>query len=687
MPRSIWLPSRGLGGDKTRSLTKIFSNMRLSQLRLFAALTPSLRTSAATLHTCATFRSYWKPQHLSAPEHRAKGGWNAEEGGMQAPRSPDGDRWPDSRRGNRFNKSSRFGGRAGRPSRRAIGLREPDAEDLKLIKRNRSHAQKDDGLRGLPPYDLDLDARANLDWNQLVSPDAEKVEGMSSVETLTLAEKRLLSLPLVNSLVYNRKYTKLTPVQAQTLLPILRNESVVVRAKTGTGKTAAFAIPAIQKVIDAKNAGEASNRVKTLIISPTRELAQQIADEIFKILDYGGLADISVQCLVGGLSKHAQIRAGGFHSDACVDIVVATPGRLNDVLEDPHVLEKFDSLQFRVFDEADRLLDIGFEPVLNVIRRKLDSVSVSNEKVPLLLFSATADAAVRNFARQQLGDRVRLVDTIPKDEPTPNELVDQAAVVCPSWADVYEGVARAICDGYDAAKTESKSFKAIVFMPTVSMVDNFERILRRLFTHDQQFRSNIMAIHGQKRQNIRQKRSDTFRQSSDAILITTDVVARGMDFPLVTHVYQLNVPTDTASYVHRIGRTARIGNRGKSFLYYTSDVRGYMNSLAREGIKPALKVYAKDDVFHEKFLAAVNDSLISDDEAHEVINAIMAYMSVLRSKYHINEAEFMRDMRELARVYGVSDLNVSRANSASWDTRRGPVRRGFGSNRKSLMRW
>ncbi|PRT55462.1 hypothetical protein B9G98_03082 [Wickerhamiella sorbophila] len=566
-----------------------------------------------------------------------------------------------------------------------------DADDSKLIERNRRQKQKDDGLMGMPDYDLDKESLATLKYEDLLpEEDLEAKEGLSGVPTEALAEKRLLFRPLVNSLVKNRSYERLTPVQARTLLPILNNQSVVVRAKTGTGKTAAFAIPTIQKVLEAHRQGINQGKVKAVIISPTRELAQQIADEIYKIVNFGGLDDITVQCFVGGLSKQAQLRQAnlfeGSRKPPC-DIIVATPGRLMDILEEPGVLDKCDQLIFKVFDEADRLLDIGFERILGDIRDKLAQVTPKDHEVPLLLFSATADANVLNFARDEFGSRVKVVDTVPKNEPTANELVDQTAVVCPTWAEVYEATVHRIITDYEAAQANKESLKAIVFMPTVAMVDNFERILKQAVGRTSPLRNLIMAIHGQRSQSSRQVRSDKFRKMHDAVLITTDVVARGMDFPKVSHVIQCGIPPDVASYVHRIGRTARIGNRGKSYMYLTNHVRAYLKSLARENIKPKLETFKQDPEFHEKFVSVVPSSVVDETEANELMNSLMSYMSMLKSRYNVSAGDFVKDMQPFVELYGLESLDLHRANRDVWREKRNTRRPGFGSSRRSRMRW
>lgn len=590
-----------------------------------------------------------------------------------------------SNRGNFSNRGKKFGNRN-------------FEDDDKMLARTAGKRFHDNGLMGLPNYELARgDEIKDLKWTDLIPEDAEENQpetaGVSSVPTSQLASKRLISLPLVNSLIHNRNYKWLTPVQAQTLLPILQDQSVVVRAKTGTGKTAAFSIPIIQKVLEAKEKDPNSNQVHALIVSPTRELAQQIADEVYKITQFGGLDNIRVQSLVGGVAKDRQIKAAGLDGSRNVaDIIVATPGRLVDVLSEGDIAAKyFHGLSARVLDEADQILDIGFEREMERARQIIDGVSTKAE-IPLLLFSATADRKMQKFAQAQFGDRVKVVDTVPKNEPTANELVEQHSIACKNWAEIFESASREIVESYEKAKEEGTHFKAIVFLPTTLLVDQYERVLRKVFGRQSRLFNLILGIHGQRKQQSRQVRADRFRKEPDAVLITTDVVARGMDFPNVTHVFQLGPPPDVASYVHRIGRTARIGNNGKSYLYYTNHMRGYVDALAREGIKPAMAIYKPDDEdFTHRLEDAFAATIDSDDEAQELLMSLMAYMTVLKSKYNIIPQDFMRDMTPFVQLVGLEQLKLSTQMRQTWTSRGGFNRfqnkKGFGSSRKTRMRW
>lgn len=570
-----------------------------------------------------------------------------------------------------------------------------DAAQDNLIRRTKGNktGPEGDGLLGGDNYEVNREALVDFEWHQMKEdiPEGHTIRpGFSGIPVLSLAKHKLVSRVLANSLRYNRKYEELTSVQAQSLLPILKGDSVIVRAKTGTGKTAAFATPTLQEVLEAKRRDVKG--VKAVIISPTRELAQQIADEIHQITQYGELRKIRTQCFVGGLSKSKQLEQG-FERNGPVDIVVATPGRLLDILQDPFIIPHFASLQVKILDEADRLLDIGFRSELDKIRDCLDEAT-GGMNIPTLLFSATIDKRVRDFAQAEFGGRAKVVDTVPKDEPEAQELVEQEALLCESWADVYRATLESIQKEVQSIKeTEGKDFKAIIFLPTVKLVDHFQTVVSGYFARDKKMSCN--AIHGQLTQAARQRVSDSFRRSKEAILITTDVIARGMDFPLVTHVFQMGSPSDAASYVHRIGRSARAGHSGKSILVMDKRENNYITDiLARANIKN-IKVanYEKSEEFdEEKF----EDICRLDDEqdANQIYNSMLSAGGQNRNMLSIPAKSYIDAQESFQHLIGLEYPRLSGGVRDLWaskrfDSRAKPRGRGSfgGGSRKTRMRW
>lgn len=608
-----------------------------------------------------------------------KSDYESRSGGFRNDRGYDNDRGFDSNR--RYGNDRRSNSR-GRGGNNRKGSGQSDFDSQRNTARN--SGPEGDGLMGLENYErtrslenvslIELakeDALKNQKLNEdgSVIEDSEEVvstnDDFSKVKTQLLIDHKILSPVLANSLIHNRKYLSLTEVQSQTIIPVLRGESIVVRAKTGTGKTAAFSIPAIQHVLDAIQESKAENGedkkasmgVKALIISPTRELAQQIADEISAITSYGPMREILTVCFVGGISKGSQIRHA-FRGRKPADIVVATPGRLYDVLQEPGIAPFFANVKIKVLDEADRLLDIGFSDQLADIDEVLNSISNSG-KFQTMLFSATIDRRVKEFAKRELGAGGKLVDTVPENEPEAHTLVDQSVLICNSWKDIYPATYHEISKSLKEvlasnAEGEKKIFKGIIFLPTVPSVDHYAQVLRVAFKTDENIpagsRPRVLTIHGKMTQGARQRASDDFRKRNEpTILITTDVVARGMDFPNVSHVFQMGTARDAASYVHRIGRTGRIGHSGKASLIMTKFEQPYLKDLERKNINlKNIRHFAK---FSEDNAEAVADVErlekaiefvdLSPEELVDIANSIVTSYSYMRRGYRVDGLAYL----------------------------------------------
>lgn len=656
---------------------------------------------------------------------------------------------------NRFSNDRRGGAKFSR-NRKGNGATNFDSS------RNNASARgsEGDGLRGMEDYERNTDL-SNVDLNQIAkeaqtgteqesNPPANKND-FSLVNTELLGEHKILSRVLVNSLLYNRKYEHLTKVQSQTMIPILRGESVVVKAKTGTGKTAAFSVPTIQFVLDALKEEEAnsdlmpkdshktlygaSGTVKAIIISPTRELAQQIADEITAITAYGEMRKISTVCMVGGVPKIPQLRHA-FQRQRCADIIVATPGRLYDVLQEPGLEKFFADVKIKVLDEADRLLDIGFSRELEQIDEVLINLSKGAQKYQTLLFSATIDKRVRDFARMELGARAKVVDTVPKDEPEAHALVDQSIVVCQNWKEIYPAayleITKALKRHLEFSESlpyeERKPFKGIVFMPTVPTVSHYHDVLKSAFKMAQKSLGireskglipRVYTIHGQMSQGARQRAADDFKKLKEPVLlVTTDVVARGMDFPNVTNVFQMGTPRDAASYVHRIGRTGRIGHRGEACMIMTKDELPYLRLLGQKNIKiENLRQFKHSDVKitqeqiegaeepeksitdTDAFYSALDLVDLDAEESIRLIEGLLSSYAYMRRDFGVNGVEFLKKNEAFAtELFKLQDHVWSRKLYESWgasNQRRGGywngsnrressfAQRGFNNNKSS----
>ncbi|KAI1271890.1 ATP-dependent RNA helicase MSS116 [Xylaria sp. FL0933] len=371
-----------------------------------------------------------------------------------------------------------------------------------------------------------------------------------------LGKDGLVHPTLLTTIVEDLKFEHMTPVQAATIRPILTEGSdILAQAKTGTGKTVAFLLPALQKLVT-RNI-EPGSAVSLLVITPTRELALQIATEAKALLQR--LPQYKVCIAIGGTNKDTEERR---ILKGC-DILIGTPGRLYDHLggEDSPVVEKLQQLDMLVLDEADRLLDMGFLPSLKKIVGCLPDRTVKPRQG--LLFSATVPEHVAKVSGLVLSKEHKYISTIQEGEINTHERVPQQLIVVPEFSDVAAALLGALRQ--EQREVGAETFKAIVFAPTAGLVNFYVEVL-------QQFPDMpaILSLHSRMTQSKRTNVTEQFRQARSGIMIATDVIARGMDFPAVTNVFQVGIPSDKESYVHRLGRTARAGAEGRGSFIISS---------------------------------------------------------------------------------------------------------------------
>jgi ATP-dependent RNA helicase RhlE len=347
---------------------------------------------------------------------------------------------------------------------------------------------------------------------------------------ITFASLNLVA-PLLRALV-EKAYTHPSPIQAQAIPPLLEGRDLIGCAQTGTGKTAAFALPILQRLA-ARPLPQTPRRPRALILTPTRELAAQIGENI---AFYGRHLSLRHTVIFGGVGEHPQIRALA----AGVEIVVATPGRLLDLMERGFVA--LDRVEIFVLDEADRMLDMGFAPDVKRIIARLPARRQS------LLFSATMPEAIRDLANRLLHDPVR-VDVAPA--ATTVERVEQR--VC----HVQRGDKHRLLVHTLRQHPEEL---VLVFSRTKHganrIADNLERD-----------GIQAAAIHGNKSQGARQRALEDFRAGRTRVLVATDIAARGIDVKGIAMVVNFDIPEEPEAYVHRIGRTARMGAKGLAYSF------------------------------------------------------------------------------------------------------------------------
>ncbi|KAL6883935.1 P-loop containing nucleoside triphosphate hydrolase protein [Trichoderma longibrachiatum] len=411
-------------------------------------------------------------------------------------------------------------------------------------------------------------------FNRLYSADAavaeEKTPENAAVGEITAfrdLESMGVHRNLLDAITQDMRYESMTPVQAKTINPALKGTDIVAQAKTGTGKTIAFLLPLLQRMIEedptlaTRKASRSarSDDIRGIVLSPTRELAEQIATEAKRLCRRTGLV---VQSAVGGTQKSAMLRQT--QRQGC-HLLVATPGRLNDLLEDPNSGIDAPKLAALVLDEADRMLDVGFEKELNAIQSHLPTDKVRQT----MLVSATIPDNVIQLARKMVRPHdFEFVQTIPEHDTLTHDRIPQHVVTVSSWANVFPSLFELVDREVAAAKEDPTRppFKAIVYFNTTSMVELAGELgyQRR---QSGQLRIPTFAIQSQLSQFQRTKAADMFRNSRTGILFSSDVTARGMDFPNVTHVIQVDAPRERESYIHRLGRTGRQDKGGEGWLF------------------------------------------------------------------------------------------------------------------------
>ncbi len=354
-----------------------------------------------------------------------------------------------------------------------------------------------------------------------------------------------LSEPILRALEA-RNYTTPTPIQARAIPHLLEERDLLGVAQTGTGKTAAFALPMLQCLAE-RNQRPRPRMPRALVLAPTRELATQIA-ESFEA--YGRYLGLRVAVVFGGVGQNPQVQA----LRAGVDILVATPGRLLDLMQQRHA--DLSAVEILVLDEADRMLDMGFLPD---VRRILSALPRDRQS---LLFSATMPQDIQALANKFLRDPLR-VEVSP-----PTHTADRIAqsIWFVTKAQKRDLLAELLADPVFE--------RTLVFTRTKHGAD---RVVKHLRTVD----IPAHAIHGNKSQNAREKALDDFRSGRAPVLIATDIAARGIDVPEITHVINFDLPNIPESYVHRIGRTARAGREGIAISFCDHEEREFLRDIEK----------------------------------------------------------------------------------------------------------
>ncbi|MGN6155217.1 MAG: DEAD/DEAH box helicase [Sphingomicrobium sp.] len=355
-----------------------------------------------------------------------------------------------------------------------------------------------------------------------------------------------LSKPLLDALAA-KDYTQATPIQSKAIPTVLTGRDLLGIAQTGTGKTAAFMLPSLQRLAANRPQFLKPGHVRMLVLAPTRELASQIADSAKA---YGRFLQLSVGVIFGGVPNGKSVRT----VQRGLDVLVATPGRLLDLIDQRELTLR--ELEILVLDEADQMLDLGFIHALKRI------VALVPPKRQTLFFSATMPKAIKQLADQYL--------------------TNPAEVSVTPVASTVERIEQRLTMVNQAEKTalliqllgSEPVERALVFSRTKHGADKIVRLLEAAGIP-------ANAIHGNKSQAQRERAISEFKSGEVKVLIATDIAARGIDIPGVSHVFNYDLPDVPEQYVHRIGRTARAGADGIAIAFCSPDERGNLRDIER----------------------------------------------------------------------------------------------------------
>ena len=363
-----------------------------------------------------------------------------------------------------------------------------------------------------------------------------------------------LNKPLLKA-IFEKNYETPTKVQIQTIPLVLAKKNVIASAQTGTGKTAAFALPILQLLFHQQDTNKEQKKIRALIVSPTRELAVQINEEF---TDYSKYTKLSSTVVYGGISIDAQkkvLKKG-------VDILIATPGRLLELCKQEIV--DLSTIEILVLDEADLMLDMGFIDDI----KKIDLLCPTQKQI--LLFSATMPSKVVHFAKNLLSNP-EIVEVISRKSETTKVKELLYYVPKPNKIELCLHLLRNTIKG-----------NILIFRRTRNGVDNLEQtLLKNGF--------KVETLHGEKSQNLRQNALSKFKNNEVNILIATDVASRGIDIEDLDVVINFDLPNISETYVHRIGRTARAGKKGTSYSFCSLDEKKYVVAIQKT-IKKAIPV-------------------------------------------------------------------------------------------------
>jgi len=447
----------------------------------------------------------------------------------------------------------------------------------KVSRRHRSNPNKNNNINNNKVGDV----------VQVQNPVAGTVQDPSLLSDRMFAHVQHMHPNSKKALCEVLKLTHMTEIQSKTFDAAVKGKDVLGRARTGTGKTLAFLTPALERILlSGGGGGGKRGHVGVLVISPTRELASQIGDQAQKLITFH--KQLSCQVMYGGTKMNRDVNMLNRNVPS---FLIATPGRLLDHMENTRLKDgrRFGSdvmreTQILVLDETDRLLDMGFRREINKI---LAFLPKPQENRQTLLFSATVPKELKQIMSENMSKDYVEVDCIGNQGGSDGEygseggthtniLVKQTYTVLPSLDHQMTAIVQLITE---QRKADPDSHKIVVFFPTARMVGFFADFFNLGIGMKE-----VIELHSKKSQSYRTKASDKFRNAKKGILFTSDVSARGVDYPNVTAVIQVGLPESRDQYVHRLGRTGRAGKEGQGILVLAPFEEKFLKELKNSSI-------------------------------------------------------------------------------------------------------
>ena len=482
---------------------------------------------------------------------------------------------------------------------------------------------------------------------------------------------------------------KLTEIQDKTYDSIYEGKDVVGRARTGTGKTLAFLLPTLERIINNPNRNEG---IQVLIVSPTRELAVQLGKETERLVQqHQSSSGMTSQVIYGGSYKQDDIEEFQ-RNDNSPTILVATPGRLKDHLASTRLpdgtlfIDQVQNLQTLVLDEMDRLLDMGFRKDIQDILSCLPPMS---SKRQTLLFSATLPSETRLLSDMvdiAVKPNHEFIDCIQDEDPAThtNAKTNQTHIILPSdefWKSTFEILSRLIDDIMQKSDGSNNNTKIIVFFPMTSLV----RLYTDLFNYKFGNEKYIFELHSKMFQRHRITVSKKFRNASKGILFTSDVSARGIDYPDVTHVIQIGAADSRETYIHRLGRTGRAGKKGKGVMILPQLESSFLRDLKGLDIPhddelfQSISISNNDEGNIDEMIKNIENYNGKDEMEPDIENLVNdAYQAMIGYYYqryknsgNTTKSEIVPTINSLVDDLGLTDLPVidqDRAEKIGCDT-------------------